>query len=65
MLEHEADAAFFRLACGGVDIADGDRAQVRLVQPGDQPQQRGFSRASGAKQSQQFAGLHGERCSRA
>lgn len=35
-------------------------ARVRLFQPGDDPQQRGFSRAGRPEQRNQFAGLYAE-----
>src|SRR5690606_24853556 len=61
MLEDEADMTLLYGAERGILIAEEDAAAGRLLETGDQPQQRGLARARRAEQRDQFTGADVER----
>ena len=54
VLEHEANVALAHMEIRGILAADDDAATVRLLQPGDDPQQGGLAAAGGAEQGDQL-----------
>ena len=60
-LEHHRDVAVARLQMRDVAIADQDGPGARLLQAGDQPQQRALAAARRTDQHQQFAVANVER----
>ena len=55
VLEHEADAPLLRTRGRDVDAVNRDRAGVRRLQPGDDPQQRRLARAAWSEQRSERA----------
>ena len=60
MLEDEADLALAHRLSGRVLAVEVDRALIRRLQAGDDPQQRGLAGARGAEQRDQLAAGHVE-----
>ena len=56
-LEHHRDVALARRGVGDVAAADRDRARRRLLEPGDQPQQRRLAAAGRADEDHELAVL--------
>jgi hypothetical protein len=60
VLEHEPDVALLGRQAGGVEALDHHGPLVRVLEAGDDPQQRRLAAAAGTEQRRELAGGDGE-----